>query len=37
MFPSFFSKLNGMGAPVTGMIVMGVVQSLLALSTVPPR
>src|SRR3954470_8049232 len=36
MFPSFFSKLNGMGAPVTGMIVMGVVQSLLALSTASP-
>jgi putrescine:ornithine antiporter len=36
MFPSFFSKLNGMGAPVTGMIVMGVVQSLMALSTASP-
>src|SRR6476660_4711802 len=28
MFPSFFTRLNRMGAPVTGMIVMGVVQSL---------
>jgi putrescine:ornithine antiporter len=27
MFPSFFSKVNAMGAPVTGMIVLGVVQS----------
>src|SRR3954453_15673856 len=36
MFPRFFSKLNRMGAPVTGMIVMGVVQSLLALSTASP-
>jgi len=36
MFPSFFSKVNRMGAPVTGMIVLGIVQSLLALSTMSP-
>jgi putrescine:ornithine antiporter len=36
MFPAFFSKLNGLGAPVVGMVVMGVVQSLLALSTASP-
>jgi putrescine:ornithine antiporter len=36
MFPAFFSKTNKMGAPVTGMIVLGVVQSLLALSTMSP-
>jgi putrescine:ornithine antiporter len=36
MFPKFFTKINKMGAPVTGMIVMGVVQSLLALSTISP-
>jgi putrescine:ornithine antiporter len=36
MFPTFFSKLNGMGAPVLGMVVMGVVQSLMALSTASP-
>lgn len=36
MFPAFFSKVNRMGAPVTGMIVLGVVQSLLALSTISP-
>ena len=36
MFPSFFSKVNRLDAPVTGMIVMGVVQSLLALSTISP-
>jgi putrescine:ornithine antiporter len=36
MFPSFFSKVSSMGAPITGMIVMGVVQSLLALSTISP-
>jgi len=36
MFPTFFSKLNGLGAPVVGMVVMGVVQSLMALSTASP-
>ncbi len=36
MFPSVFSKLNGMGAPVAGMIIMGVVQSAMALSTISP-
>jgi putrescine:ornithine antiporter len=36
MFPAFFSKVNGMGAPVTGMIVLGIVQTLLALSTISP-
>ena len=29
-------KVNSMGAPVTGMIVLGVVQSLLALMTISP-
>ena len=36
MFPGFFRKMNRMGAPVTGMVVMGVVQSLMALSTASP-
>jgi len=36
MFPAFFTKVNKMGAPVTGMIVLGVVQTLLALSTISP-
>jgi putrescine:ornithine antiporter len=36
MFPAFFSKVNRMGAPIVGMIVLGVVQSLLALSTISP-
>jgi putrescine:ornithine antiporter len=36
MFPGFFSKVNRMGAPVTGMVVLGIVQSLLALSTISP-
>ncbi|MCA1371788.1 putrescine-ornithine antiporter [Bradyrhizobium sp. BRP14] len=36
MFPALFSRVNEMGAPVTGMIVMGIVQSLLALMTISP-
>ncbi|HKQ15680.1 MAG TPA: putrescine-ornithine antiporter, partial [Steroidobacteraceae bacterium] len=36
MFPAFFSKTNNMGAPITGMLVLGVVQTLLALSTISP-
>jgi putrescine:ornithine antiporter len=36
MFPAFFSKVNSMSAPVVGMIVMGIVQTLLALSTISP-
>ena len=37
MFPSVFSKINQMGAPVTGMIIMAVVQSVMALSTISPN
>jgi putrescine:ornithine antiporter len=36
MFPGFFRKMNRMGAPVVGMVVMAVVQSLMALSTASP-
>ena len=36
MFPSIFGKANALGAPVAGMIIMGVVQSLMALSTMSP-
>ena len=36
MFPGVFGVVNRMGAPVAGMMVMGVVQSLLALSTISP-
>jgi putrescine:ornithine antiporter len=36
MFPAFFSKTNSMGAPITGMIVLGVVQTAFALSTISP-
>jgi len=36
MFPAFFTKVNKMGAPIIGMVVMGVVQTLMALSTMSP-
>jgi putrescine:ornithine antiporter len=36
MFPAFFAKVNKMGAPITGMLVLGVVQTCLALSTISP-
>ena len=36
MFPSIFGKENRLGAPIAGMIVMGVVQSAMALSTMSP-
>ena len=36
MFPKLFAKVNAMGAPLTGMLVLGVVQTLLALSTISP-
>ena len=36
MFPDFFSKVNQRGAPIIGMIVLGIVQSVLALSTISP-
>src|SRR6476469_3357249 len=36
MFPALFSKVNSLGAPVIGMIVLGIVQSGLALMTISP-
>jgi putrescine:ornithine antiporter len=36
MFPAIFARVNAMGAPVAGMIVLGCVQTLLALMTVSP-
>jgi putrescine:ornithine antiporter len=36
LFPSFFATTNRLGAPITGMIVMGVVQTVMALSTISP-
>jgi putrescine:ornithine antiporter len=36
MFPALFSRVNAAGAPIAGMIVLGVVQTLLALMTISP-
>ncbi len=36
MFPSVFSKVTGMEAPVAGMIIMAVLQSAMALCTISP-
>jgi len=36
MFPKAFAKVNSMGAPIAGMIILGVVQTALALSTISP-
>jgi putrescine:ornithine antiporter len=36
MFPRIFSRVNSMGAPVAGMIVLGIAQTLLALMTISP-
>lgn len=36
LFPTLFAKVNAKDAPVVGMIVMGVVQTILALSTISP-
>ncbi|HTT13689.1 MAG TPA: putrescine-ornithine antiporter [Burkholderiaceae bacterium] len=36
LFPTVFAKENNMGAPVAGMVIMGVVQTLMALSTISP-
>lgn len=37
MFPAFFSKVNAKNAPVIGLIVAGVVQTLMAVSTMSPN
>lgn len=37
MFPTMFGKVNRMGAPIAGMLVLGVVQSIMALSTISPN
>jgi len=36
MFPALFSWVNRLDAPIAGMIVMAIAQSLLALSTISP-
>ncbi len=35
-FPTIFAKTNRMTAPVAGMIIMGIVQTVMALSTISP-
>jgi putrescine:ornithine antiporter len=37
MFPGIFGRANSMGAPIIGMIIMGVVQTLMALMTISPN
>ena len=37
MFPAIFARANRLGAPITGMVILGVVQSLMALSTISPN
>ena len=34
LFPAIFGKATAAGAPLAGMVIMGVVQSLMALSTI---
>ncbi len=36
MFPSLFGKVTSAGAPIAGMVIMGVVQTLMALMTISP-
>ncbi len=36
MFPAFFSRVNRLGAPIVGMIVAGILQTLMAFSTMSP-
>jgi putrescine:ornithine antiporter len=36
MFPAIFGKATAAGAPIMGMVIMGVVQSVMALSTISP-
>jgi putrescine:ornithine antiporter len=36
MFPRIFGKVTGAGAPIVGMVIMGVVQTILALMTISP-
>ncbi|WP_321868909.1 putrescine-ornithine antiporter [Paraburkholderia tropica] len=37
MFPAVFGKVNRSGAPVAGMVIMALVQSVMALSTISPN
>jgi putrescine:ornithine antiporter len=37
MFPGVFGKATAAGAPIAGMVIMGIVQSVMALSTISPN
>ena len=37
MFPGIFGKATAAGAPIIGMVIMGIVQSVMALSTISPN
>ena len=37
MFPALFAQENRLGAPIAGMVIMGVVQSVMALMTIAPN
>jgi putrescine:ornithine antiporter len=37
MFPAFFAKVSNLGAPIVGMLVAGVLQTLMAISTISPN
>ena len=36
LFPTIFAKENKLGAPIAGMVIMGIVQTAMALSTISP-
>ena len=37
MFPSFYARVNAAGAPIMGMVVAGILQTLMAFSTMSPN
>ncbi len=37
MFPKVFAQANRFGAPIAGMVILGVIQSVMALSTMSPN
>ena len=37
MFPQVFAKATAAGAPIMGMVIMGIAQSVMALSTISPN
>ena len=37
LFPKMFSKVSAMNAPIIGMVVCGVLQTLMAMSTISPN